>query len=134
MTVEKQNISEDFYIGNYKLLAVTVYQDEDLTVLKDLTGAELTYVWVTRDDEVLLVKSSQYPTQINITVAADGECEIYILAVDTALFDPGVYYHHLNVVDGAGKEETVFTGKVTLLKSYAQRPRKSYISACIVGG
>jgi len=134
MTLEKQNISEDFYRGNYKVLAVTVWEDDDKTQPKDLTGAELTYVWVTRDDEITLVKSSVYPTQITITDGLNGVCEIYILAADTVSFEPNVYYHHLNVVDGAGKEETVFTGKITLLKSYAQRPRLATASAFLAGG
>lgn len=133
MTIEKQNITEDFYIGNYKVLAVTIYEDDALAQLFNLTGAEITYVWVTNDDEFILVKSSQSAAEITITDAANGECEVYILAADTALFDPSVYYHHMNVVDSAGKEQTVFTGKVSLLKSYAQRPRKSSFAAYLEG-
>ena len=135
MTVEKQNITEDFYVGNYKLIAVTVFTDDSLTQIKDLTGAECTYVMVDKhDDEIVLVKSSQYPAEITITDAANGECEIYIEARDTALFEPDVYMHHMNVVDAAGKEETVFTGKVTLLKSYARRPRSTSMEAYLSGG
>jgi hypothetical protein len=135
MTVEKQNITEDFYIGNYKLIAVTVYEDDDLTQVKDLTGAEITYVMVDKqDDQIVLLKSSQYPAEITITDALNGECEIYIEARDTVFFEPDVYMHHMNVVDQSGREETVFTGKVTLLKSYARRPRSTSMEAYLSGG
>lgn len=133
MTRERQDITEDYYSGNYKEVNVTVYNPDGS--LKDLTGSEITYAIFTNDGSVVLVKSSANGTEhIEIlTPASDGQCVIKLKAVDTTFIN-GTFRHQMNVVDTNGYEETVLTGKINIYKAFAKRPRMTSISAYLAGG
>lgn len=134
MTQERQNISEDFYSGNYKEIAVTVYQDIALTTPKNLSGAEISYSLFTDNGRVVLRKSSANGAgEINITDPNNGGVIVYLMPPDTANVN-GTFRHQMNVVDASGYEETVLTGVVNIFKSYAKRFRSSSISAYLQGG
>jgi len=135
MTRERQDITEDFYAGNYKEIHVTCYNQDNS--LKDLTNAEVTYAIFTNanESEVLLMKSSNQGTDyIDILdPPTDGELLIKLKATDTVNIS-GTHRHHVNVVDSNGHEETVLSGKIQIFRSFARRFRISYASAYTIGG
>jgi hypothetical protein len=120
MTYEKQDIVEDFYSGNDKTIRVTIYNKDGS--LKDLTGAELTYVVFRRETNEVLLRKSSFKGEDEIKVTGLGLCEIYLRGADT-LHIHGTFRHHLNVVDGNEKEATAFTGMIKFHQSPASRFR-----------
>lgn len=130
MTEERQDITADFYAGNKKDIRVTVRNSDGSA--KDLTGAEVTYVIFTDPGKPVLVKSSAR-SQITLTNPVGGVFTVHILAFDT-LGLSGTYRHQANVVDAAGVEETVMSGKIVIFKSYARRFRLTSKPAYITGG
>jgi hypothetical protein len=135
MTSERQDITEDWYAGNHKEIYVTVYEDKNETIPKDLAGAEATYA-ILDDDEVihLMLTSSDGATVIDFPApTTQGLCVVYCKPRHTNVLH-GTYRHQLHVVDGNGDEETVMTGKVKIFKSYARRYRYSSMSAFVEGG
>jgi hypothetical protein len=133
MTRERQDISEDFYSGNYKAIQVTCYNPNGS--LKDLTGAEVTYALFTNTGTIVLTKSSQNgASEIDIlSPETNGVCVIYLRGGDT-LNVHGTFRHHVNVVDQMGYEETVLTGKVNIFEAFAVRPRLAFVAAYLSGG
>lgn len=131
MTYENQDITDHFYSGNSKTVLVKI-DDQDGN-LKDLTGAELTYVIMDRKDysDIKLRKSSANGDS-EIKVISLGYCEIYLKPADTINLY-GKFRHHLNVVDADGEEETVFTGLVEIHRTFAQRYRIESAQAFLEG-
>jgi hypothetical protein len=132
MTKENQNIDEDFFEGNYKKLSVAVWTDEALSVEKDLSGAEITYAIFNDDNELLLVKSSNNG-DTEIKIISTNDLEVYLNSPDSIGL-AGTHNHMLNVVDAAGKEETIFTGRVRIFMSHAFRIRNAEAPAYLEGG
>jgi hypothetical protein len=125
MTIEKQNILEDWYSGNTKEIEITVLEPDDSP--KDLTDSEVTFAMFTKGSEVVLVKSSA-TAEILLTDPLNGVMVVYINPPDTAHID-GTFYYQVNVVDASGIEETVTTGRINIFRSHAKRPRKNSIPA-----
>lgn len=116
MTLEKQNITEDFYSGNDKDIQVNIV--DHLGAKKELTSAELTYVLMT-DKYVEILRKSSVDDGIEISVPpTDGICTIHLTSEDTRNLY-GTYRHHLNVIDANGYEETVMTGSVDIIRTLA---------------
>jgi len=131
MTTEQQDVLADFYQGNDKNLLVTILKPDDTP--KDLTGGELTYVWMTDKYVEVLRKSSLVGTEIELVAPANGVCTVHLDGKDTlSLY--GTYYHHLNLVDASGVEETVLTGRINVFRTKAIRQRASLIHAYLAGG
>jgi hypothetical protein len=132
MTYERQDIAADFYAGNSKQIAVTVYKPDGNR--KDITSSEITYAVFTDAYEIVLLKSSSDGAEhIEITDGPNGEFLIYLAPSDTVNIN-GTFRHHANVVDAYGDEETVFSGKINIFRSFARRFRRSSASAYLVGG
>ncbi len=131
MTIERQDIMEDFYAGNYKELAIHVTNKDGSD--KDLTGAEVTYAIFTDKGVVKLYKSSNDgDLAIELTEPSQGRCIVYCWPWDTALLS-GTFRHHVNVVDVNGKEETVLVGTVRIFTAYARRQRTDSQSGYLLG-
>jgi len=131
MTAEKQDITEDFYAGNSKVIRTITKKDDGSP--KDISGAEITYTMVTDAGLVVLSKSSAVGTsEIEIISGVGGEFVIKLKPSDTVGLK-STYRHHANVVDSNGDEETVFVGKVNILQSYARRYRTGIQHAYLRG-
>jgi hypothetical protein len=130
MTIEKQDITSDFYAGNHKILVETIVQADGSP--KDLTDAEVTFALFTTTGVLCFTKTSLEVTQIEITDAVGGECLIYLLPPDT-VFLFGTYMYQVNVIDVTGYEETVTTGKINIFKSFARRLRRNVLHAYSLG-
>lgn len=137
MTFEKQDITEDFYAGNYKEIIITIYEDELKTTPKDVTNAEITYVIFTEAEipQIVVVKSSLRGSQeIELLVpASDGKCKVKLLPEDTLHLN-GQYRHQTNMKDSNGYEETVMTGRIRIFKSFARMPGEDSLKAYLEGG
>lgn len=132
MTRERQDITEDFYSGNYKEIEVTCYNPDNSP--KDLTGSEITYTIFTNQGVVLLRKSTnEGNASVEITDALNGKCVIKMQPKDTNWIY-GTFRHHVNIVDENGHEETVLTGKIDIFRAFAFRFRSTEVSAYLVGG
>ena len=133
MTIERQDIKEDFYAGDYKVVAVTVFEADGETRM-NLAGCEITYALFDDDNEIFIRKSSAVgATEIDITDELNGEVEVYLLGTNS-LYLHGRYRHQMEVVDTNGHGEIVMTGKVTIFKSYARRYRTAVLDAYLAGG
>ena len=133
MTIERQNIMEDYYAGDYKVLAVTVYEKDGETK-KNLSGCEITYALFDDDDMIFLRRSSAVgATEIDITDEPNGGVEVYLVGYLTRdLY--GTYRHQMEVVDGDGHAAIVMTGKVNIYKAFARRYRTAVADAYLAGG
>lgn len=131
MTEERQDILEDFYSGNAKVIRDVVVKSDGSP--KSLVGAEITYAMVTDKDLIVLRKSSAAgSSEIEIIDAVNGEFVIKLRPQDTMNL-AGTFRHYVNVVDSNGDEETVTTGKVNIKKTHAQRYRVSSRPIYLVG-
>jgi hypothetical protein len=137
MTVERQNIDEDFYAGNKKVIRVQIWEDAAKTTPKTLIADnfEITYVLHDDDGNVYVTKSSTNGvTEIEVISLANGICEVHLDPADTAFLAARTYRHQMNLVDDANDEETVMTGKVKLFRSFARRVRLTAVGAYTLGG
>jgi hypothetical protein len=137
MTVERQNIDEDFYAGNTKVIRVQIWVDAAQTTPKTLVAGnyEITYVLHDDNGNVYVSKSSENGvTEIEVIDLANGICEVHLNPSDTVFLSAMTYRHQMNLVDDSNDEETVMTGKVKLFRSFARRYRSASASAYILGG
>ena len=137
MTVERQNIDEDFYAGNSKVIRVQIWEDAAQTTPKTLItdSYEITYVLHDDDGNVYVTKSSaKGVTEIEVIDLANGICEVHLDPQDTVFLAAMTYRHQMNLVDDANDEETVMTGKVKLFRSFARRIRLDSVGAYTLGG
>lgn len=130
MTLERQDITEDFYEGDPKDIQFTVR--DGLGALKDLATAELTYA-IIRDDPrnptAVLMKSS-FLSQIE--VAGLGVCIVHLLAPDTIGLH-GTFRHQLHVYVADDDAGIVSSGKVSIFRSFARRLRSAHAHAYLSG-
>lgn len=130
MTLEKQDIREDFYSGNDKDIQVHIV--DDLGADKELTSAQLNYVLMT-DKYIEVLRKTSEDGGIEIVVPpTDGDCIIHLTSADTRSIY-GTFRHHLNVVDANGYEETVMTGTVNIIRTLASRVKRIGHSAYLQG-
>lgn len=104
MTELNQNFT--MFQGDSKNIVVDISSDEAL----DLTGA--TIKWALKKK----VYSTENELLKTITDATNGQVIIQLEPVDTANLT-GLYYHELELTDGAGNVSTIMTGNVTINKS-----------------
>lgn len=131
MTKERQDITDSFYSGNKKTIHVIVY--DEVGALKDLTGSELTYVMFHRANNTpVYISKSSSAGDSEIKIISTGVCDIYLNSSDTVNL-VGTFRHHLNIVDGDGAEETVFSGKVEIHYTPATRHRNVSIKSYLEG-
>lgn len=131
MTYQKQDILEDFYEGNKKVIGVTIYNQDGS--LKDLSNCEITWVLMNRIDyDIVYLRKSSFNGDGEIKVTGLGTCEIYINPPDTYNIH-GKFRHHVNVVDEYGYEETVLTGLVEIHETSAKRYREISQPAYLIG-
>lgn len=125
MTIERQDIDEDFYESNTKEIEVVVWQDSSKTVKENLTDAECTYsLYAERDPYTIKILKSSTDGGITIDDPTNGHCIIHLLPADSVGLN-GTWRHQLNVVTSNGDESTAFVGKVKILISRSIRPRAS---------
>lgn len=133
MTVENQNILEDFYTGNHKFIAISVLNKDGSP--KDLSNSEIVYT-LYRDNGEVVVYKDKVSGQITVSGASSNIANVAILPPDTLYptLLTGLFRHELVVVDETGKQETVTRGKVQIFRSYAARLASSYLTAYAEGG
>jgi len=131
MTLERQDIDQDFYQADLKNIQFTVYNQNG--TLKDLALSEITWALIFDDGKnprTLFQKSSLDIYQIE--VAGLGICVVHILPGDTFNIY-GTFRHQLHVQDENGYAGIVSSGKVQIFRSFARRPRSTsqdaYLSA-----
>lgn len=133
MTEERQDIKEDFYSGDYKVIRVTVYEKDGVTK-KNLVNCEMTYALFDDDDATYIRKSSANgATEIDVTDEPNGGVEIYLLGTDT-LHIHGRFRHQMEVVDADDHAAVAMTGKVSIFKAFARRYRTAVLDAYLAGG
>src|SRR5512146_1342890 len=130
MTLERQDITEDWYAGNYKEIILHVTRAGSAM---DLRNCEVTYSMVSDKGQILFTLNSQAG---GIDVTSDGVNGNALIQIPGPYTTPhhGTYRHHATVVDESGQEETVMTGTVNILANYAHRPRKQIKPAYLLGG
>lgn len=118
---EEANISSDWFIGEDKIFAFTIYQKTAAGVLtttpQDISGWALR--WDLRrshleGDPVVLSKSTG-GSGITITSGPAGTGQIAIADTDTDALPPKLYYHALKRTD-ADSETVLLQGFATLRK------------------
>lgn len=111
MTSVNQNL--EFYQGETVGIVITITEDG---TAKDITDASA--VWaMAKTPGGAPVYSASTVSGIAITDAAAGELTITISATDSAAFYERIYYHELQLTDGASKTSVTTTGQVSVLKS-----------------
>ena len=132
MTRERQDITEDFYVGNHKVIRDTVYDRDG--ALFDLTSAEATFFLLDEDDgTVYLTKSSSEPTEIEVD-DVNSLVIVYLIPSDTLRLNApdlyGTFRYQIHVYDQNGNEETITTGRINIFQSpLSGRARKDTVSA-----
>lgn len=81
----------------------------------DLTGARLRWACAaTVNSAAVITKdSANGDAEIEITSSPGFEASVWLVPADTMNLS-GVYRHELEIIDGAGKTETLATGKLTI--------------------
>lgn len=130
MTLTNQNILDDFYEGNHKKISVTVYEDDEKSQQKDITGAEVTYAIIDNDGNILLTKSTK---RNEITITGTNVFLVELLPEDTIGL-AGTHEHQATVVDSLGDKETVFSGRIRIYKSYSLGLQDDIVTAYLEGG
>lgn len=137
MTIERQDILEDFYVGVHKNIRDTIYDSDGN--LFDLTGGEVNfYMFDDLTGEVYITKTSAYADEVLITDAVNGEAVVYLNPNDTTrkhgedLY--GTYRYQIQAIDSNGNSEIVTTGKINIFRSPSTgRPRKDSVPAYLSG-
>lgn len=104
---------------NRTLKAAMSYPDGAVV---DLTDSELRFTVKERtSDTQALAKITKAntaaggdDTQIKITNAAGGACEVYLVPADTETLNPGTYYWDIEVILADGKKITAVRDRITL--------------------
>jgi hypothetical protein len=134
MTIERQDITEDFYVGVHKNVRDTVY-DKDGN-LQNLTGFEATFFLLDEETGVAYItKSSSDAAEIEILDQGtnEGELVVYLVPSDTLRANAddlyGTFRYHIHCVDGNGNASIVTTGRMDIFPSPASgRFRKDNLS------
>lgn len=133
MTIERQDILEDYYAGDYKELVVVVYEKDGIT-LKDLTDCEITYALFDDDYRPYIMKSSNNGiSEIEITDVPNGEVTVKLQGTDSLHLD-GRFRHQMEVADANEKPAMAMTGKVNIFRAIARRYRTAVAIAYLAGG
>jgi Ethanolamine utilization protein EutJ (predicted chaperonin) len=109
--------SQDFsmYAGDSRNLIVTVTDPNNNVI--NITGATIKWVLV-NGDQVVRYKDNQSAGGITITNATNGQFQVSITSNDTTSLPPGTYQHEARMIDSSGNSSLLFTGNVTISKSY----------------
>lgn len=131
MTIERQDITEDFYQGNSKTISVTIVDENgDPFVLG--SEAQITYViYIEKTEEIVLRKSTE-DSGITIPNPTENVFLIHVSSSDTLNLTSSTFRHMANVVKN-GYEETVMTGRVNIFRSLASRAKKKTQSSYVKG-
>ena len=122
MTIERQDITQDFYQGNNKEISITVVDENgDPFVLG--ADAQITYVIYNEKTEAIILRKSTEDDGITIPNPTENVFLIHISSSDTLNLASSTFRHMANVVKN-GYEETVMTGKVNIYRSLAARAKK----------
>lgn len=118
---EEANIASDWFVGEDKIFAFTIYQKSAAGVLspsrQDITGWALRWDLRRSDSEgdpVVLTKATG--SGIAITNGAQGEGTITLVDTDTDSLSPRVYRHALKRTDD-GSETVLLFGNAVLKKA-----------------
>lgn len=104
------------HAGNDVTIEFVLLDSTESPVALNLTGARLRWVCApTVNAAAVITKDSNNgDTEIEFVDAAAGLASVYLLPADTASLR-GVYRHELEIIDAAGKVETLVTGIFTVL-------------------
>jgi hypothetical protein len=119
---DEQNISDNWFIGEDKILPITVYRDAAHSATQDITGWTLSWMLKRRssdaDASALLTKTTTTGGTV-LTTPLSGLCTVTIADTDTDALNPGSYHHELKRTDAGF--ETVLTHGTVLLKRALHR-------------
>jgi hypothetical protein len=139
MTIERQDIIEDFYVGVNKNIRDTIY-DKDGNLL-DLTGGEATFFLMDAETGVAHVtKSSSDASEIEILDQGtnQGELIVYLVPSDTRRANDanlyGTFRYQIYYVDASDMSSIVTTGKINIFPApQTGRFRHAEINAYLAG-
>jgi hypothetical protein len=114
MTQTRQNF--EVYAGDDKEVTITVYQEDETTLL-NLTSYTLNWVLYDADGDILLTKI--IASGLTVPTPSNGQVVVSLVPADTLTLDPGVYSHELEITSVGGKISTVTTGLVKITNSEA---------------
>jgi hypothetical protein len=99
-------------------LDITIHQDDGVTPLNLHSTTANWAVSSIYDHSVALIrKTSATIGEINITNEAQGLLTIFLTPADTDGLGGQLYYHEMEIVDGAGASVTVLTGTMAINKT-----------------
>lgn len=99
-------------------LDITVHQDDGVTPFNlHSTTANWAVSSIYDHSVALLRKTSETGGGIEITSETNGLLTIFLVPTDTDGLGGQLYYHELEIVDGAGASITVLTGTLTVNKT-----------------
>ena len=108
--MELQNI--EIYRGDNRTFKVTVKDGDGVVV--DITGASIKFSVKEEISDTSYVIQKTVGSGINITDAANGEYEVYIVPADTQNLDTKVYEYDSELTTSAPKVYTVVRGEFTV--------------------
>jgi hypothetical protein len=105
---------DDFFIGEDKVLPITIYQANKKS-LQNITAWTLSWMLKSSLDDAdnlaLLTKTTT--SGITMTAPTSGVCTVTIADTDTDALQPGKYWHELKRTD-AGSEVVLCQGRCVL--------------------
>lgn len=110
------------YRGNRKVLQYTITDEDNSNAALNITSYAIRWA-ATRTNAsgqpiesgaVIDLNTTDDPTQVVKTDAANGIVQVILLNADTTGLQPGEYYIELEGVDGSGNSEVFATGTLTL--------------------
>jgi cupin superfamily acireductone dioxygenase involved in methionine salvage len=108
----------DLHAGDDKILRVTVYEDDDMTIPADISAAtQIRWGMALSATAAALFTKTMSGGQIAFTdTGMDGQFDITLDKADTVNLVPDNYYHESDITI-AGREDTILAGTIPLLPS-----------------
>jgi hypothetical protein len=139
VTIERQDITQDYYVGVHKNIRDTI-KDVDGNLV-DLTGGEATFFLMDAETGVAHVtKSSSDATEIEILDQGTnlGELIVYLLPTDTRRANHenlyGTFRYQIYYVDASDMSSIVTTGRIDVFPApQTGRFRHDEIGAYLAG-
>lgn len=114
MTALAQNFT--VWQGEDKDIQISVYEDTDELISKDITDAIISWIVKKKVNSVESAILKSTTDGITITSASEGKFTIVLKALNTIDLSPGKYYHEAKMVLG-NRTEIILVGEITLMDS-----------------
>lgn len=110
------------YRGNRKILRFTIVDADNSNSALNVTTYTLRFAATITSASgdpvetaaVIQIDSTNDPTQVVKTDAANGIVDVILVAADTSSLNPGEYYMELEGVDASSNTEVLATGTLTV--------------------